>query len=129
MTNSTLEAGTETDDTKIIFLSIIQIIIGGTIAITNIILISGFFKKKQMTKISYVFLSSLGFSDVLFGFTIALRSLCILLDVQYLDVVCRIAMGVIWTMALQSAICILLLSMQVGIQLHSDKILTATLLI
>ncbi len=128
MTNSTLETTIPTYEEKSNIFSIIQIIIGGTIAITNIILISGFIKKKQLTKISYVFLSSLGVSDVLFGFTIALRSLCILLDVPYLDVVCRAAMGVIWATALQSAICILLLSLQVGIQIHSDKILTVILI-
>ena len=110
MANSTFET---VGAVKNPFIYIAHTIVGCAIGIMNIILVFGFTKKKELTKISFIFLSNLGISDVMFGFVIALRSIFFLIDVHYLDVVCRVVLGGICATSLMSAICILLLSIQV----------------
>ncbi len=91
-------------------------ILGLAIAVTNIILVCWFTKKRELTKISYIFLSSLGTSDVLYGFGFAARPI-LLLTVPlhvYTSEVCRIFVGTFTMAVIMSAVCILLLSVQVS---------------
>ncbi len=113
--NCTLETNAPSRSKNgVIIVNHLMFIVGLAIGITNIILVLGFTKKKELTKTSFVFLSNLGISDVLFGFTFASR----VFGEQYFDlgaVYCRVTLGLIMASSVMSGICILLLSLQVSI--------------
>ena len=99
----------------------VQMILGFAVVVTNTILVFGFTKEKQFTKTTFIFLSNLATSDILFGFLSALRGIVTTTSPDQtqivLNVVCRGTTAGSLMSAIMSSICILLLSIQVSIHI------------
>ncbi len=90
MNSCSLDANITLNDScvlKISYGATIQFILGFAIMVTNIILVLGFTKKKQLTKTTFIFLSHLGTSDVLFGFLMAFRTFVVVMSPNYMQII------------------------------------------
>ncbi len=94
----------------------IQFIMGCAMVITNIILVLGFTKKKQFTETTFIFLSTLGASDIIFGFLPMVKFIAIAMASNHTQIICRCIVGGTVLSAIMSSLCILLISIQVSIK-------------
>ena len=100
-----------------VLLFLIPACFGCLIFVTNIILAFSFTHKRQLTKSTFVFLTNLALSDVLYGLVVAVRPLLSYISQQpvVLMIFCRVLTGTALMTAVQSVLCTLLISVQVGI--------------
>ncbi len=68
----------------------------------------------QVTKITFTFLTNLVVSDIAFGSFVVFRSIIFVISPEYTLQLCRMVIGVGVMTSIMSALCILLLSLQVG---------------
>ena len=94
----------------------IQFIMGCAMVITNIILVLGFTKEKQFMKTTFVFLSHLGASDIIFGFLPVAKFIATATASNHTQIICRCIIGGTALSGIMSSLCILLISIQVSIK-------------
>ncbi len=117
-TSKTFDISINLNNTKnFVQLFIIPACFGCLIFVTNIILGFTFTRKRQLTKSTFVFLTNLALSDVLYGLVIGIRPLLSYISQHRVVwmIVCRVLAGTSLITAVQSVLCTLLISVQVGI--------------
>ena len=116
--NTTFNIHIDLNNSKnFVVLFLIPSCFGCLIFVTNIFLALNFSKRRHLTKSTFVFLANLALTDIIFGFTVAVRPLLsyIFQQPEALIIVCRVLTGTSLMTAVQSVMCTLLLSVQVGI--------------